>query len=416
MLQRKVLLLTLMVALFQAGCGPAPAPFECADAIGCVEIAPGDPIKIGALEALSGGMSAGGQALLQCIELAVAERGKELLGHPFELQSADDQCSEEGGITAALQIAADPQIVGVVGATCSDAAAAAMGIFTKAGLVLISGSSSSPSLTSVRGERVSNWQPGFFRTTLNDALSGRAGAAFACEALGLRRAATIDDGSSYTRGFTDTFKRAFVERGGQVVLAAAINKGDTDMRPVLTAVAMSGAELLFFVAYSPEADQIVLQAREIEGLEDVTLMTAEAYYESLLQAVGEAGVGLYYNGSAPPEGPAYDAFVAQYEATYGGPPVDAPYSAHTYDAANLLFHAIEAVAVLEEDGTLHIGRQALRDALYATTGYQGLTGSLTCDEYGDCGAIRLQIARLDDPAAGLEGLKANVIWTYPPDE
>jgi branched-chain amino acid transport system substrate-binding protein len=145
-------------------------------------------------------------------------------------------------------------------------------------------------------------------------------------------------------------------------------------------------------------------------------MTGEAYYDSFIQAVGEAGVGLYFNGPAPPEGQAYDAFVAQYETRYGQPPVETPYHAHTYDAANLLFHAVEVVAVQEKDGTLHIGRQALRDAVYATAGFQGLTGSLTCDEYGDCGAIRLQIARLDDPAAGLEGLKANVVWTYPPDK
>jgi branched-chain amino acid transport system substrate-binding protein len=65
---------------------------------------------------------------------------------------------------------------------------------------------------------------------------------------------------------------------------------------------------------------------------------------------------------------------------------------------------------------LHIGRQALRDALYATAGYQGLTGSITCDQYGDCGAIRLQTTRLDDPSAGLEGVAANVVYTYPPEQ
>jgi branched-chain amino acid transport system substrate-binding protein len=145
-------------------------------------------------------------------------------------------------------------------------------------------------------------------------------------------------------------------------------------------------------------------------------MTAEAYYDSFIQAVGESGVGLYVSGPAPPEGPAYDVFVAQYKDRYGDLPIETPYHAQTCDAANLLLHAIEAAAVQEEDGTLHIGRQALRDALCATAAYQGLTGSLTCDEYGDCGAIRLQIARLDDPAAGLAGLKNNVIWTYPPDK
>ncbi|HJN41134.1 MAG TPA: ABC transporter substrate-binding protein, partial [Anaerolineales bacterium] len=36
------------------------------------------------------------------------------------------------------------------------------------------------------------------------------------------------------------------------------------------------------------------------------------------------------------------------------------------------------------DGTLHVGRQALRDAVGSTYRYGGLTGILSCDEYGDC--------------------------------
>jgi branched-chain amino acid transport system substrate-binding protein len=417
MTQRKSLALLLFVALLLASCGPATPSFQCTDAIGCVAIAPDEPIKIGAVQALSGDMAPQGQELLQCVELALAERGNELLGHPVELERADSQCSGEGGTTAALKIAADRQIVGIVGPTCSGAAATAMEVVSKAGLAMISSSASSPSLTSVGGERGANWQPGFYRTAQNDSFSGRAAAIFAFEVLGVRRAASIDDGGSYTRGLTDTFKKAFAELGGQVVLAAAVNKGDTDMRPVLTAVAMSGAELLFFVVYRPEGDHIVLQAREIEGLENVTLMTAEGlYFESFLQAVGDAGAGLYFNAPATPEGPAYDAFLAQYRARYSESPLTTPYLAHTYDAANLLLDTIDAVAVQDKDGTLHLGRQALRDALYATAGYQGLTGSLTCDPYGDCGAIRIQVTRLDDPAAGYEGLAGNVVYTYPPEE
>ncbi len=126
MRRRKALLLILVVVLFSAGCEPAPTPLECTDAIGCVEIAPGDPIKIGVMQVLSGGMALSGQELFQSVELAAAERDDELLGHPLELQSADDQCSAEGGITAALKFSADPQVVGIVGPTCSGAAAAAM--------------------------------------------------------------------------------------------------------------------------------------------------------------------------------------------------------------------------------------------------------------------------------------------------
>jgi branched-chain amino acid transport system substrate-binding protein len=188
------------------------------------------------------------------------------------------------------------------------------------------------------------------------------------------------------------------------------------MHPVLTAVARSGAELLFMPVFRPEGDYLVLQAREVEGLDTVTLMSAEGLYlDAWIESVGQAGIGMYLVTPTTPEGPARDALVSRYETRYGEAPT-AVYYAHTYDAANMLLDAIEAVAVQGEDGTLHIGRQALRDALYTTAGYRGLTGSLTCDAYGDCGVARFQVTRLDDPEAGLEGLAANVVYTYPPDQ
>jgi branched-chain amino acid transport system substrate-binding protein len=280
---------------------------------------------------------------------------------------------------------------------------------------MISGSSTAPSLTSTGGEVGAYWRPGFLRTAQNDALSGRAAATFAFEVLAVRKAATIDDGDPYTQGLTGTFQQVFAELGGEAVLAATVNKGDTNMGPVLAAVAGSGAELLFFPVLRPEGDYLVLQAREKEELEDTTLMTAEGLYiETFLQSVGEAGVGVYLVVPVPPEGAAHDAFVSRYEKKYGEGPATS-YYASTYDAANLLLDAIESVAVEDRAGTLHVGRQALRDALYATAAYAGLTGNLTCDQYGDCGVARFQVLRLDDPAAGLEGLAANRVYIYPPE-
>jgi branched-chain amino acid transport system substrate-binding protein len=415
MLQRKTLLLTLVVVLFQAGCGSAPAPFQCTDDIGCVEIPPGEPIKIGVIQNLSGA-GPPGLFMLHCVELAVEDRGGQLLGHPIEVVSADSKCSGEGGTTAALQVAADAQVVGIVGPSCSGAAVTAMKIVSKAGLVMISGSSSAPSLTSVGGERGSEWQPGFYRTAQNDALAGRVTAIFAFQELGKRKAATINGGDPYTRGLTDTFHQAFAELGGQAVLDAVVNKGDTDMQPVLNAVAASGAELLFFPLYEPEGNYLVLQAAEMEPFEQITLITAEGLYlETFIAAVGQAAVGMYGTVPATPEGREYDAYLAKYKAKYQEPPFPM-YAATTYDATNLLVNAIEAVAMQDKNGTLHIGRQALRDALYGTAGHQGVTGRLTCDEYGDCGVTRFHVTRLDDPNAGLAGLEANVVYTYPPEE
>jgi branched-chain amino acid transport system substrate-binding protein len=406
----------LFAAILLTGCQPTPPPFECTDVIGCVEIAPDQPLKIGVLQVLSGEQEPFGLSGLRSIEMALDDRGGQLLGHPIELQIEDSLCSKEGGATATAKFAADPQIIGILGPSCSGAAETAIKIMSEAGLAMISGSSTAPSLTSVGGAPGPYWQPGFLRTAQNDALSGRAAATFAFEVLGVRKAATISDEDPYTRGLADTFRQVFAELGGEVVLSAAINKGDTNMQPVLDAVATSGAALVFLPVFQPEGDYIVLQARETEALANVTLMTAEGLYlETFLQTVGKAGVGLYMVMPTRPEGPAHDAFVSRYQAKYGEEPTTS-YYAHNYDAAYLLFNALERVVVRDQDGTLHIGRQALRDALYGTSAFQGLTGSLTCDRYGDCGVAKFQVVRLDDPAAGLAAMAANVVYTYPPDQ
>lgn len=416
MLRRTSSILLWSTAVLLSGCASPPSPPACTDALGCVEVAAGDPVRIGVLQVLSGDQEPFGLSGLRSIELAVADRDDQILGHPIELQVEDSLCSKEGGATAASKITSDPAIVGILGPSCSGAAETASRVVSEAGLVLLSGSSTAPSLTAVGGDPGPDWQPGFLRTAQNDALSGPAAATFAFEQLGITKAATIDDGDPYTQGLTRAFQQAFAELGGEMVLSARVNKGDSDMGPVLTAVARSGAELLYFPVFRPEGDRLVLQAREREDLERVRLMSAEGLYlEAFLEAVGQAGVGVYLVIPSQPEGPAHDAFVSRHEARYGEGPMTS-YYAHWYDAANLLFDVVEAVAVQGVDGRLRIGHQAVRDALYATSGYQGLTGSLTCDQFGDCGVARFQVVRLDDPAAGLEGLAANVVYAYPPDQ
>jgi branched-chain amino acid transport system substrate-binding protein len=185
---------------------------------------------------------------------------------------------------------------------------------------------------------------------------------------------------------------------------------------VLAAVATSDVELLFFPIFPPEGNYIVLQAKEVEGFERIALLGGESLLTpAFVEPVGAAGVGMYFVSPQTPAGSAYDDFVAKYRSKYGQSPTT-PFVAHSVDAANIMFDTIEKVAIKEDDGTLHLGRQALRDALYATSGFHGLTGTLTCDKFGDCAAARFKVVRLDDLATGIEGLANNVIYTYTPGE
>ena len=414
---RVLSIIIVLVGVLLAACQPVPPPFECTDAIGCVDIAPDEPIKLGVLMTLSGGLAPAGLDQTRGVELALAERNDQLLGHPIKLIIEDEHCSSEGGTMGAMKVVADPQVVAIIGTTCSGAATTAAKIMSDAGLSMVAGTNSAPSLTAIGGERGADWQPGYFRAGHNDAVARQAVAIFAFEKLGITKAATIDDGDAYTRGRVNLFRQAFVDLGGDVVSVTAVDKGDTDMQPVLTAVAASGAELLFFPIFQPEADFVVQQSKQVAGLENVILIGGAALLtDDFVASVGADGVGMYVTGRAQLETPALDALTSAYEARYGEPPQTAVFGI-AYDAANLLLNAIETVAVQDTnaEGTLHIGRQALREALYATTDLVGVSGMFTCDEFGDCSTAEFNIMRLDDPAAGVEGLRGNVVFTYTPE-
>jgi branched-chain amino acid transport system substrate-binding protein len=406
-----LVLLGLISFFFLSSCSESEPPFTCTDSLGCVTVAPGEPVKIGVLQALSGKVAPLGQAQLRGLELALGKRENMLLGHSIVLQIEDTGCTQEGGANAALKVIADPQTIAIFGSTCSGAAATASQAMSVAGLTMISGNNSAPFLTSIAGGKAPNWQAGFFRTAPNEEYAGKTAADYVFLQLGLREAATIHANDIYTRGLTESFKKAFTELGGEIVLDTAINKGETEMEPVLTAVINSAAQLLFFPLFQPEGNNILLQSRALPALDKTLLISGGALIEkSFLADVGEVGKGMYFVGPSNPEGEVVDQITAAYEMKFKElPTVD--YYLSGYDAAALLFHAIEQVTIQEKDGTLHLGRTALRENLYATTGFKGVTGTLSCNQFGDCARPAFDVLRLDDPSQGLEGLQSNKVFS-----
>lgn len=403
----------IVLLLLSAGCSTEPE-FVCLDTIGCVEIGPGEPVKIGVLQALSGKVANLGREQICGIELALDRWQGQIAGHPVLLQIEDTGCTAEGGANAALKVVADPGTVAIYGTTCSGAAATAAKVMSDAGLTMISGNNSAPFLTAFGGKRAPAWQPGYFRTAANEENSGKAAGTYAYQVLGVRKAAVINDGDIYTRGLTDGFKAAFVQLGGLLVLETSINKGETEMQPVLTAVANGGAELLFFPLFQPEGNHLLRAARKISALDRTIMMSDGSLIDNtFISDMGELARGMYFVGPSEVESPAGRELARRYQEKYRTSP-SASYYKSGYDAADLLFRAIDTVAVKRPDGTLFIGRQALRTELYATAAFAGVTGSLTCDQFGDCAYPVFDVLQLDDPAQGVAALLKNVKFTYSP--
>lgn len=405
-----------ILSLIFPGCYQSDIPPECSDAIGCVDLKSGEPLKIGVLESLSGDVAPLGREQIRGLELAMDRWHSQIANHPIHLQIEDTGCTPEGGANAVLKVLADPKTVAIFGTTCSGAASTASKAMSSAGLTMISGNNSAPFLTSIGGKAAPYWYPGYFRTASNEEHSGKAAALFAWHELKVKRVATINDGDIYTRGLTDGFIKSFQELGGEIVLDGSINKGDDHMEPILEAVKLAGAQLIFFPLFQPEGNQILLQARKTLNSEEVILMSDGALIEnSFIRSVKDGAKGMYFVGPASPQGVAAQDLAMAYTAKYEDPP-STNYYLSAFDAAELLFRAIETASVVDSRlGNLRIGRQALRDALHRTKEVDGVTGKLNCDKFGDCAFPAFNVLRLDDPDGGVKALQANVVFFYKPD-
>ena len=379
----------LTVSMVLAACGPQAEPFECTDALGCVSYAEGEPVRIASALVISGPNTDLGTDSQYGVEIAIDFK-EEIMGHPIELQPEDDGCSAEGGQTAGQKIVSDPSIVAVVGTSCSGAGVPMSKVVSDAGYAMVSPSNTAPALTDPELH-----EAGYLRTAHNDKVQGKAMAEFAYNELGLKSAAAIHDGDPYTEGLAAVFRDEFAALGGEIVAFTAVNKGDTDMRPVLTSVAAAGPpEFLYYPVFTAEGGFLTKQAKEVAGLENTVLSAADGMISAAaIEAVGEAGEGMYFSGpDLSFSGETYDKFLATYVEKYGSEPISV-FHAHSFDAANMIFACVEKVGI-DDNGTLHVGRQALRDCLFATSGFGGITGTLTCDEFGDCADPKISVSQL----------------------
>jgi len=222
----------------------------------------------------------------------------------------------------------------------------------------------------------------------------------------------IDDGDAFTIGLSQVFKQYFTELGGQVVVESTVNK---DMKPVLSTMAKAKTEAVFLALFRDERLAAYQQASQVSGLEkNIFLSHFEMLEDELLKNLTDKSNPLYLVDIGKTTTPANQKLAQRFATTYNSP-ADS-YTNFAYDAASLLFNAIEQVAIKEADGTLHIGRQALRDALYNTKNFAGMSGKLSCDKFGDCAAVSFDILQVDSSTKNVDEVKANIVYTYNPNK
>jgi branched-chain amino acid transport system substrate-binding protein len=398
-----------------AGGSAGGATQKCqADQFGCVVYKPGEPIKLGTLLAISGDVAFlgtdsqhGAQLALDNLDGNMDGKLGQTLGHNWTMVNEDDLCSKDGGQAGGTKLASEPNLLAVIGTSCSSSAlGVADKILADKGIILLSPSNTNPNLT---GE--GTHQPFYARTAHNDKIQGAIVADFAFDKLGIKTAATIHDESPYADALAAVFRDVFAQKGGTITANGnqAIQSADTDFKPLLTTIAQDKPDFLYFPDFDPACALIAKQAAEVPGLEKTALAGSDGCLESaFLKTGGNAVFGTYASGpdlSAIKQGGFYSQLVAAYKTQFGTDPT-ASFHAHAYDAVNILVEALKKVAIKGTDGTLSIPRTALKDALLKTTGFKGVSGVLTCTPLGDC-ATDVTIAVYKAPDFPVEGGNPN---------
>ena len=367
----------------------------CKAKFGCVTVRPGDPLHIGAIQSITGATATLGQPQVNGIYAAIDYLdGKfdgipgKLMGHTVTLTTQDEtdpasgQCGKAGGQTAATKLAADPTIAAVIGTTCSSAAlGVADTILGNKGVILVSSSNTSPKLTQ---EGVHNTF--YFRTAQNDVIQTKVVADFVFKFLGIKTAATMNDGGPYTQVLTAGFAKFFKELGGTITADEAFDPTVTDFKPVLTSVAQGHPGMIYFPDFNPPCALISQQAKQIPDLAGVQLMGSDGCNDAtFLKTAGSAADGVYLSSPKASPGAAsalFNQLKDAYTTDFGAPA--SSFWPNAFDAFNVVAKAIQQVAIKQSDGTILIPRGALKDAMYQIKDYEGVTGPLTCISTGDC--------------------------------
>jgi branched-chain amino acid transport system substrate-binding protein len=358
---------------------PAGEPEACAAELGCAVIPAGSTIKLGYAGPMTGDYSQFGIDMSNAMKLAVADFG-DVEGFKVELVAEDDLASAEGAAAVANKLVTDPTFVAMAGHAFSGATSAAMPIYEKAGVPMLSPSATNPDLTKA-GSTVFN------RSAFTDAQQADGAAAYLFNTLGVKKLAVMHDGTDYGQGLAKGVEAKYKELGGEVVgELVAVTPGESDYSAPLASVAAAAPEAIYFGGYNAEAAVLVNQMK-VAGLEGVKFFSGDGIYgKDFIEKAGANAEGVYSATLVPSASDAITAFNTVYKTSYGEDAgVLSAYTWNSYDSASALIAAIKSVAVVSGD-SLYIPRGALVAAVRGLKDFQGIAGVITCQADGECNA------------------------------
>lgn len=325
-------------------------------------LASAEDIVLGAVLPLSGESATAGEDQRRGLELAITEINAKggVLGQQVKAVVEDSGARVPSALDAAKKLVTVDNVPVVIGEYSSGITIPIATYLVQEGRVHMNIGSSSG--------KVRDIGDGSFSMLGLDNVSS----AFAAKDmfdLGYKRIAVITPNNAFGQGVATEFKKALTGLGGEVVSEILYSEGQTSYRRELQQMQRTQPDAYFYSAYGKDAATINREAYEL-GLNQsqwyagyLSMCTSDSeptYVE------GQIGYDLNFIGE---NGQAYEK---AYQDAYGEPFVTS-FSGYAYDAANMVFAAIEKAGSAEPAAI----RAALKEI--GAEGFEGATGNITLD-------------------------------------
>lgn len=336
----------------------------------------GNIIKVGVIANTSGDSSQYGIAVSQGAKLYIKQLNEEggINGKQIKVVEYDDKGATADAVNAYERMKSDG-VTAVIGAVLTNTTLAVADKTYEDNMPQITASATAASVTVLDPtDENSDIRTNVFRACFIDPFQGEKMAEYA-QKLGATKCAVLyDSGNDYAKGVGDAFAAKCEELGIECTIEGYAT-GDKDFKAQLTNIKASGAEYIMCPNYLEDVGLIVRQAREqgitagFLGGDGWSGVTAYASAEDLEGSYFCSGYALGSN--------------AEFEEAYAAEYKEAPkqmFEALGYDAALLMCNALKSA---EEQG-LEAGsdeyKQAVIDAMKATNGLEGVTGTFSFDD------------------------------------
>lgn len=337
-------------------------------------------IRIGVFEPMTGTSAAGGQMTWEGIQLA-NELYPEVLGKKVRLYLEDNKTDKNEAANAVTRLIDQKKVVAIIGSYGSSLSMAA-GPIAKAKKIPVVGCSPTNPLVTKGNEY-------YFRVCFIDPFQGKVMAKYAVNTLKAKTAVIIRNvQDDYAVGLANYFKEAFIKLTGDpksILAELEYNTGDQDFTAQLTTTASLKPDVVFAPGNYGDSALMIRQARSLKITAPFLggdTWEAPDFISIGKEAVEGAAFSTHYSAQAPTT-EAAKKFVDAYKKKYNKEPN--AFAALGFDAYCVILDAIQRAGKADP--------VAIRDALAKTSGFKGVTGTITMDENGDANksAVILQV-------------------------